>query len=213
MSEHKTHPSYFFEQRRSSILNPGRRAERHCVHFPFELKYGSDIVGMGHADVLRFGRGERRGHSAQEIISCLGEHVDDVYPAIFAPNTGRLRADLVKPTELRDVLFIECIKLIPSQRGRSVGLWLVEWLIDLLGAGCAAAVLAARPANAFDENAPESKDNNAFFTEVIDDVVYSQPFSATGEAAKTKLRAHFAEMGFKRAGDSDYMVCDISELP
>jgi hypothetical protein len=99
------------------------------------------------------------------------------------------------------LLYVESVKVVPSRRGRNLGLRVVERIRDVFGGGCAAIALRASPITLA----------RAKYADAINHEVFSLPFATTGEDAKTKLRSYWGRLGFERVDETDFMLFDTSE--
>ena len=170
-------------------------------HFPFEVREGDMIVARVHALAIRLAEAERVGFTAAEVFDSIDQELHEFYCAIYDQEGETFRGDLVDPTDLRDVLYIDSVKVIPSRRHKMVGLRAVERIREMLGGGCALLALKALPID------PE----NPKYSEAIDREVFGHPFPTRGEVAKAKLRDYWSRLGFARVDDTNFLVFDMSE--
>jgi GNAT superfamily N-acetyltransferase len=173
------------------------------THWPFEVRQGDLLIARAHAVLFHVRQAERFGASLAEIFDSIDQDVHELFCTVYDEETGALRGDLVEASDLRDLLYIESVKVVPSHRGKKIGLRMVERMRDVLGGGCAAIALKAFPMTA----------ERAKYHDAINHEVFSRPFAVTGEAAKAKLRSYWGRLGFERVGTTDYMLFDPSEDP
>jgi hypothetical protein len=172
-----------------------------AFHLPFEVRQGDLLVARIHALLIRVANAERWDFSPAEVFDSIDQDVHELYCAIYDQQRETLRGDLVEPTDFRDVLYIDSVKVIPNRRHQRLALKAVELLRDMFGEGCAVLALRAHP---IDPKSPK-------YQEAFDREVFSQPFEAHGDAAKTKLRDYWSQLGFERVDDTDFMVFDMSD--
>jgi hypothetical protein len=120
-----------------------------------------------------------------------------LYPLLFDPTSERLSG--IGAAAPSDVLFIDELSLLPAHRGHRLAGSIVDRIASLEFGKWGALVVRA---------APEPVERGEW-----PDLVYAQPFCATGEAAKKKLRVYWAGFGFRPlGGKTDFMVRDATTL-
>jgi hypothetical protein len=120
-----------------------------------------------------------------------------LYPLLFDATSERMTT--VNAGGASDILFIDEFTLLPEHRGRRLAGIIVDRIASLDFGKWGALVVRA---------APEPIERGEW-----QDLVYAQPFSATGEAAKKKLRVYWAGFGFRPlGGKTDFMVRDATTL-
>jgi hypothetical protein len=174
-----------------------------ATHLPFEVRQGDLLVARVHALLFRMRSAERYGISPAEVFDSVDQDVHELYCAIFDSTRETLRGDLVEPSDFRDVLYIESVKVVPNRRGQKLGLQAVDHLREVFGGSSAAVTLKAFPLTA----------DHSKYQDAINHEVFSKPFATTGEAAKAKLRTYWSQLGFERVDDTDYMIFDMSDEP
>ncbi len=182
-------------------LYPQDGYERAVTRFPLECRQGRIHFGQIHALRIRIREAAKFGISARDLFQASEEPMRGLYDAIYDVETGEIRGRIADTTVNRDILFIESVKIIPRWRGKRLGLDLVERACELLADGCAAMALKA---------VPLSEDDETMYPDNIDYDVFSEPFPAAEDEAKSKLRAYWAQLGFERVDETDYMALDPS---
>ena len=185
----------------SDELAPDDEPSSFATHLPFEVRQGDAVVARVHALLLRVRLAERNGVSPAELFDSVDQELHELYCAIFDEESESIRGDIAEPSDFRDVLYIESVKVIPSRRGKRLALYAVERLRDVFGEGCAVVALKAHPLTL-----EKSK-----YQDAINHEVFAKPFDARGDAAKAKLRAYWGQIGFTRVGDTDFMVMDMND--
>jgi hypothetical protein len=173
------------------------------THWPLEIRQGDMVVARAHAVLFHISQADRFGAPLAEIFDSIDQDVHELFCTVFDEQSGSLRGDLVEPSDLRDLLYIDSVKVIPSRRGKDLGLRVVERIRDVFGGGCAALALKAFPMTP----------DRAKYDDAINHEVFSRPFATAGDAAKTKLRSYWSRLGFERVDDTDFMVFDTSDDP
>jgi hypothetical protein len=173
------------------------------TRWPVEVRQGDLLVARAHAILFHVRQAERFGASLAEVFDCIDQDVHELFCTVYDEETGSLRGDLVEASDLRNLLYIESVKVIPSRRGKDLGLRVVERMRDVLGEGCAAIALKAFPMTP----------DRAKFHDAINHEVFSRPFPTEGDQAKAKLRSYWSRLGFERVGTTDFMLFDTSEEP
>lgn len=212
MTASKFRPIYTLEiNRLSTSVEAFGDMEALCVHLPFEIHQSVEVVAAGQAHLLRIRLAKEYGFGAAEVIAACHEELPPLHAALFDPATDRLREQYATPSILRDILYIDGIKVSTAHRGQELGLMTLERLRDMFGEGCAVMVLRAVPLAPYDYHQPDGLDNDPGLVDRLDSKVYAAPFKLKGEDAKAKLRSHFEKVGFKRVGTTDFMVFDMLE--
>lgn len=121
------HLSYMLTARTlSELLDPDDVPDSFAIHLPFDLRQGGTLVARVHVSLIRLGEAERWGFMPAEVFDHFETDSRDLYRGLFDTERGTLRRDLVEPTSLRDVLYVESVKVIPSRRKQNLGLRVVE---------------------------------------------------------------------------------------
>jgi hypothetical protein len=120
-----------------------------------------------------------------------------LYPLLFDASSERLTVVNVEASA-SDILFVDEMSVLPEHRGRRLAGTLVEKIASLCFGQLAAVIVRA---------APEPVETGGW-----PDLVYAKPFSATGEAAKKKLRVYWAGFGFRPLGKTEFMIRDAATL-
>ena len=173
------------------------------THLPFEVRQGDLLIAHVHATLFHVRTAERFGVPPSELFDSVNQEAHELFCAIFDEEAGCIRGDLAEPSDFRDVLYIESVKVIPSRRGRKLALHVLERVRDMFGGGCAVLALKAYPLTL----------DKSKYQDAINHEVFATPFAAKGDAAKAKLRAYWSQLGFERVDDTDFMVFDMSEEP
>ena len=121
-----------------------------------------------------------------------------LYPLLFDPASERLAVATAEESATSDILFVDEMSILPQHRGQR----LAGAMLDRLATACFRhwAVMVVRAV-------PEPIEGGEW-----SDRVYARPFTASGEAAKKKLRVYWAGFGFRPLGKSDFMVRDVTSL-
>jgi hypothetical protein len=131
-----------------------------------------------------------------------GSDLGFLYPLLFDHATEQLTVDLVDRNLGADVFYLDQLSVLPEYRGRRLAGAFADRLAFLRFRQFAVMVVRAAP------EPPEDIDEGDTWAESV----YAQPFVASGEAARRKLRAYWASFGFRPLGSSEFMVRDCTSL-
>jgi hypothetical protein len=184
-------------------LFPGDGPRAFVQRLPFDVWLESRVIAHVHALRVQVELGEASGLSVFELFDSVDQDLHELYGAIYDQDSDEPREDLVDPTGLRDVLYIDALKIVSNERGKRLGLRIVERIRNMSGGGCAAIALNARPLSVDDEKWPDK----------VDYEVFDRSFLTSGAEAAERLRAYWGQLGFKRVNNTNFMVFDLSEVP
>ena len=114
-----------------------------ATHLPFEVRQGDLLIARVHATLFHVRTAERFDVPPSEVFDSVNQEAHELFCAIFDEEAGCIRGDLAEPSDFRDVLYIESVKVIPSRRGRKLALHIIERVRDMFGGGCAVLALKA----------------------------------------------------------------------
>jgi GNAT superfamily N-acetyltransferase len=164
------------------------------------VRLGKEVVGKFALQHVRVDWARRARLPASDLFAC-DPTLKALYPLLFR-NDDTLRFPVTVPEVGANVLFVDALSIVPAHRGKGLGARVLERLA--LDYGRVWAVMALRAA-------PDVVDFDQL--SAWTEQVYAAPFQATGEAAKSRLRAYWSRYGYKRLGDlNDYMARDVSSL-
>src|ERR1700722_9669103 len=126
-------------------LFPGDGPRAFVQRLPFDVWLESRLVAQVHALRVQVELGEASGLSVFELFDSVDQDLHELYAAIYDQESDELREDLVDPTGLRDLLYIDALKIVSTERGKRLGLRIVERIRNMCGGGRAAIASKVRP--------------------------------------------------------------------
>lgn len=117
--------------------------------------------------------------SINDSLCGIGEHI------LTDVDSNELNEEIFNEEWMsRNFLYIDELYITPEYRGKNLGLIAIETTIRRFGEKCTAVILHACPLTIEPQRIPE-------------------------EEAKSKLKKHYATLGFEQIGDTDYMLKNL----
>jgi hypothetical protein len=157
----------------------------------------TDAVTAGefHATLVRTDDAQQAGISVFDLWD-HSHALHLLYSSLFNSKTDEFKVSIERRFEAhsRDVLVLDSITILPSHRGKNLGLAVASRLIDLLGRGCDLAVCLPSPLQF--GGMPEVDPDKA-------KALALDAFKADRDLAFARLRRYWGQLGFKRLGKED----------
>lgn len=162
-------------------------------------------VGRFHALYVAADLASDEGTRLSDVMEAESPEMREIYNSLYDPGTGELRKDVSQrlggPVG-RNLLVIHDVEILPSHRGKGLGLAVMWYLIRLHSAGCGVVALQAVPAQfraGFDPKKDELRKQMAY-----------DSFPPGKESAQRKLVSLWERLGFMEFGDAGVMALNTS---
>ncbi|MBS2014028.1 MAG: hypothetical protein JST00_14155 [Deltaproteobacteria bacterium] len=182
--------------------------------FLLEIHGEITCVGDGHEEpagiidayVLQVTKAAEARESMAEVCDATSSELEEVYAVLF-DESGELKEEISDGGGWGDVLYLHRAEVLPSHRGRGVGLMAALRVIEDFGSGCALAVMKPFPLQL--EGAGDQRPRSAADQKYRRSLALDS-FDQDPRRARPRLERHWCKLGFERVGDSELFVLDLS---
>lgn len=166
----------------------------------------SEVVGWIEARVVQADRACNDGEPLFEVCDCIDQSLHDYASAVYDFDSGRIRESISDGCAGANILIVETIKILPSHRGRRLGLVAMRRTIDTFGEGCAAVVIEPFPLQFGHHPNPSSSEYRNWHARMG-----MQLFDTNEVEAAAKLRRYWAQLGFRKISKTKYLALDLQQ--
>lgn len=190
-------------------LMPSEEPDDYVIDIEGDIRFtqsarSRDVVGQISARRLQAGRAYEDGMSLFEICDSVDQSLHDYASAVYDFDEESILESISDGCSGADLLIVESIQILPAHRGNRLGLFAMRRTIDTVGDGCAVVVIKPFPLQYSTARDLSSAQRPEWETQMA-----MQSFTATEKAGFAKLRKHWAQLGFKRIGRTDYFALDM----
>jgi GNAT superfamily N-acetyltransferase len=167
---------------------------------------GHQRAGRFRAYLVRVNDSREAEIPSFELFDGHSQTLHDYWMALFDPDDYDIKDEIWTKCDvwLSDILIIDYIQILPGHRGHGLGLAVASKLIDLYGGGCGLVAIQPYPLQC---NPRFPGDQRAKWFEAR---MRLEDFPKKKGEATRRLREHWGEQGFMRAGRTGIYILSLS---